>query len=391
MYTDRAVFSPVLGVIGEEFRVSPVRLGLLGSVFYFAYAAFQIPVGFVAHSIGRRRLLIWGFALFGVTTFLSGLAGSFFILIILSALTGLGQATYYPIQYSIAAQRVPKEHRTLALALINVGMAVGVGGGTLFAAYVSFELGLGWRVSLVGMGLLTVLVAFVLGRVVGDLREDPVSEGSPQYSIKDVLRKDQVAAYLAGFCSLYGFFALITWLPYYLERFQGFDEFGAGALSTVAAWASIPGALIAARISDSFGSQRRLVLWMFPVAAAAIGSVPFVTAPWTLVILVVYGGFGKLATDPLLVTYLAERSDPTVYPLTFGVFNFSGMLGSVVAPTATGVIVQLTGDMTLAFLVASVLMLVGALMLWLLGSEAGPSAPTYVTAYEIPNDAATRR
>lgn len=60
MYTDRAVFSPVLGVIGVEFGVSPVGLGLLGSAFYFAYAAFQISVGLVAESIGHKRLLVWG-------------------------------------------------------------------------------------------------------------------------------------------------------------------------------------------------------------------------------------------------------------------------------------------------------------------------------------------
>lgn len=227
MYTDRAVFSPVLGVFGSEFDVSPAKLGMLASTFYLVYAAFQIPVGFVAEHIGRRRLLVWGFALFGTSTFFSGLAPTFGVLILLGLVTGIGQATYYPVQYSLAAEMIPPDRRTLALAVVNSGMAVGVAGGTLAAAFVAFGLGLGWRLSLMVMGGLTIAIAFTLGKVVSS----SISRPSPtpvKESFRNVLRKDQVAAYLAGFCSLYGFFALLTWLPYYFETSRGFDQLSAG-------------------------------------------------------------------------------------------------------------------------------------------------------------------
>lgn len=86
-------------------------------------------------------------------------------------------------------------------------------------------------------------------------------------------------------------------------------------------------------------------------------------------VLVVYGAFGKLATDPLLVAYLAERTDPDGYPLTYAVFNFASMMGSVVAPVATGTIVEVTGAMTLGFVIAAVLLLVGTISLWLVAGE----------------------
>lgn len=370
MYTDRAVFSPVLNAIGSDFQVTAGRLGLIGSVFYLAYAAFQIPVGLAAEKVGRRRMLVVGFALFGISTMLSGLATSFTMLLILGFITGLGQATYYPIQYSIAAEAIPAESRTLSLAVINGGMAVGIGGGTLFAAFIAFQMGLGWRFSLIATGLLTVGIAFWLGRVVEEPRGrvNTANTGTAQ-SLRNVMRRDQVGAYIAGFCSLYGFFALLTWLPYYLERYRDMSDFSAGAVSTIAAWVSIPAALIAAYASDTVTTHRRLLLIMFPIAALAIGALPFLSAPAVIVLLVVYGAFGKLATDPLLVAYLAERTHPDGYPLTYAVFNFAGMMGSVIAPVATGTIVELTGEMTLGFVIAAALLLIGALALWLIAGE----------------------
>lgn len=190
MYTDRAVFSPVLNAIGSDFDVTAGRLGLIGSVFYLAYAAFQIPVGLAAEKIGRCRLLIVGFALFGISTMLSGLATGFLMLLILGFFTGLRQATYYPIQYSIAAEAVPPQNRTLSLALINGGMGVGVGGGILFAAFVAFELGLGWRFSLIGTGLLTVGVAFWLGKVVEESHDRrPLPKAGAARSLRNVMRR----------------------------------------------------------------------------------------------------------------------------------------------------------------------------------------------------------
>lgn len=389
MYTDRAVFSPVLNAIGSDFNVTAGRLGLIGSVFYLAYASFQIPVGLAAEKVGRKRMLVVGFALFGISTVLSGLATSFTVLLILGFVTGMGQATYYPIQYSIAAETIPADNKTLSLAVINGGMAVGIGGGTLFAAFIAFQLGLGWRFSLIGSGLLTVGIAFWLGSVVDEPRNRAKSARSTTtQSLRNVMRRDQVGAYVAGFCSLYGFFALLTWLPYYLERYRGMTDFSAGAVSTVAAWVSIPAALIAAYASDTVTTHRRLLLIMFPVAALAMGTLPFLTAPAVIALLVVYGAFGKLATDPLLVAYLAERTDPDRYPLTYAVFNFAGMLGSVIAPVATGTIVEITGEMTLGFVIAAALLLVGALALWLIAAE-GPRQTPIPSYAGLPASGAT--
>lgn len=371
VYAGRAILPPVLSTIGAEFQVSATQLGLLGSAFYLTYAALQIPVGLAAEHVGRKRLLVWGFASFGLTTALSGLAPTFWILVLFIALTGIGQGTYYSTQYSIAAESAPPGRRAFHLALINSGMAVGVGGGATVASWMSFGLGLGWRVPLIVVGLLTLVTAALLQKLVSEPeRESDPQAGKTRLGRSEMLHRNQVAAYVASFCSVYAFFTLLTWLPYYLERFRGFGTLSAGLLLSIVAWVSVPAALAFSRLSDRYGIRRRLLILMLPVASLAMivlmmsrGFVPVVLG------LTLYGLSGKLSTDPLLIAYVAETSAPRTYSATLGVFNFAGMLGSVGAPIVTGAVVTATGNMVAALMIPAGLLLVATAVLLLFGRE----------------------
>src|SRR5699024_12348091 len=58
------------------------------------------------------------------------------------------------------------------------------------------------------------------------------------------------------FCSIYGFFVILTWLPYYLETARGISGTSVAFVSSLVPWASIPGMLLFGWISDKIGKQR---------------------------------------------------------------------------------------------------------------------------------------
>lgn len=98
MYADRNILSPVMGDIGEQWGLTKTELGLMSTVFFASYAAMQIPTGFLADRFGRVKVLVIGYILFGVATFLTGLATTFGMFLLMRALTGLGEGTYYGSQ-----------------------------------------------------------------------------------------------------------------------------------------------------------------------------------------------------------------------------------------------------------------------------------------------------
>jgi len=61
--------------------------------------------------------------------------------------------------------------------------------------------------------------------------------------------RNLLLTFILCFCSLYGFFVVLTWLPQFLQVERGFEGTSVGFISSLVPWASIPGALIFARLS----------------------------------------------------------------------------------------------------------------------------------------------
>lgn len=76
MYADRTVLNPVMGELEKEFGLNGTQLGILNSVFYFSYALLQVPAGILGDKIGKKKVLVPGFLLFGIFTAVTGWAKS---------------------------------------------------------------------------------------------------------------------------------------------------------------------------------------------------------------------------------------------------------------------------------------------------------------------------
>lgn len=369
MYADRTVLSPVLPLIGAEWDLSQSQLGLIASLFFLAYAVLQIPVGMAADRLGRRLvLLVPGFVLFGIGTLLSGLSPTYGFLLFASVLTGLGEGTYYPTQFALSTEMVPPSRRGISAAIITSGQAVGISLGLMLSSYVALGLGNGWRPPFIILSVPTVLTGLAFWLFVKEPRRAvtaaagqgpaPVSEaGRPEH--KNPWSRNLVLLYALNFCSLYGFFVVLTWLPSYLQTARGYGGPEVGWISSLVPWMAVPGGLIASWLSDR-SDRKRIGLAMLPVAAVALVALPLLpSAAALMAALVVYGLFGKLALDPVLAALVADLSDRSVYGTVFGAFNFAGMASSVVAPYLTGFLADRTGTLNSGFYLAAALLVVG--------------------------------
>lgn len=373
MYADRTVLSPVLPLIGGEWDLSNSQLGLIASLFFLAYTALQIPVGLAADRRSwRMPLLVGGFVLFGLGTLASGLAPTYPLLLLASLVTGLGESTYYPTQYSLSTEVVPPQRRAIASALINSGQAVGIALGLLVSSYVALQMNAGWRLPFVVLSVPTVLVGVLFGLVVRDPAaargagrpaETPSRERGGGLR-RGALTRDLVLLYLVNFCSLYGFFVILTWLPYYLQSARGYDGMAVGWISSLVPWLAVPGGLLVSWWSDRLGRRKQVAMLMLPIAAVALTVIPQLPAGGGLVaFLMLYGLTGKLALDPVMTAYVADHTRREQYGTVFGLFNFAGMCSSVLAPYLTGFVADRTGTLQSGFYMAGGLLVVAMLAL----------------------------
>lgn len=362
MYADRTILNPVMGEIQHEFSLSNTQLGLINSAFFFAYAALQVPSGILGDKIGKKKILVPGFIFFGLFTALSGIMKSFGALLFARGAVGAGQGTYYGPQYGLSSEHIPEEKRSFGTAIINSGMAVGTAGGFMIASWLVYDLGFTWRMPFYVMAIPTIIVGLLIWFLVKEKKNTNKTENTVEKTSFFELIKDKnlLRVYVTVFCSLFGFFVILTWLPYYLQSERNIAGSEIGFISSLVAWVSIPGALLWSMISDRIGKRKIVAIPLLIAAIISISCIAYLpTMPLVITAICIYGLVGKLALDPILVASVADSVKPSQYSSAFGLFNFIGMSSSIIAPTLAGLMTDMTGSLASSFYLSAVLLIIG--------------------------------
>jgi MFS family permease len=170
-FIDRQILSILANDIKADLGVDDAYLGFLyGTAFAVFYSLFGIPLGKLADSWKRTRLLAIGLTLWSAMTALSGFAKTATVLTVARIGVGVGEATASPSAYSLISDWFPARLRATALAVYSSGLYIG-GGVSIWigaliveqwnAAYpVGGPLGLaGWQAAFLAVGIPGLLLA----------------------------------------------------------------------------------------------------------------------------------------------------------------------------------------------------------------------------------------
>ena len=95
-YIDRINISSAAGPIQDQFGFSNTQLGLIFSMFGYAYLAFQIIGGWFGDKFGARKTLFWCGLLWAAATTITGFASGLWTLIAARLLVGAGEGATLP-------------------------------------------------------------------------------------------------------------------------------------------------------------------------------------------------------------------------------------------------------------------------------------------------------
>ncbi len=164
-FVDRQILSILANDIKADLALTDAQLGFLyGTAFAIFYALFGIPLGRLADSWNRTRLLAAGLALWSLMTALSGFARNGGALAAARVGVGVGEATASPCAYSLISDWFPQRLRATAIGIYSAGLFVGSGlslviGGLIVENWNSAWPGggpgglVGWQAAFLAVGL----------------------------------------------------------------------------------------------------------------------------------------------------------------------------------------------------------------------------------------------
>jgi MFS transporter, FSR family, fosmidomycin resistance protein len=154
------LLAPLLPFVRAEYGVSYTEIGLALAAFNILSTVLQTPVGFLVDWLGARVLLIAGLAI-GATAFTAvGLVDSFWVMVAMFALAGVGNTVYHPADYALLSHHVPADRIGQVFSFHTfAGM---LGSAVAPASLLMMQSLWGWRGAFIGAGILGFAVAAVL-------------------------------------------------------------------------------------------------------------------------------------------------------------------------------------------------------------------------------------
>ena len=103
----------------------------------------------------------WLVSVLAIMACLTGIATTFVLFLMIRAFAGIGQGTYYGLQYALSTEAIPDDKRTVGNAIINSGMAFGTSGGYLLSSKLVLENGEHWSKPFYIMAVPTLIVGIL--------------------------------------------------------------------------------------------------------------------------------------------------------------------------------------------------------------------------------------
>ena len=284
----RQIFGATLSSVQGSLGVSAAQIGMVATVFTFAYGLSVPFAGITADMLNRKWMVVLGVFVFCLGIFCSGFVSSLGLLLVTyGILNGFGQSFYYPSATSIIGE-LHKETRATALSILQMGLYAGIIGCSAASGFLAEGGADGWRVPFWAFGGLGIAWALVLAlglrndSPTGDAAgqgDDAAKESKPRLSEALGVFLGNPAAILLAIglgMMIYVDVGFKTWMPSHLESSFGLAK-GSAALNAVL-WHYIGafiGVTLGARVSDRLAKRRPSVRMETNIAGLAL-AVPFI-------------------------------------------------------------------------------------------------------------------
>lgn len=358
---------PLFPLLAAAFGVSYFQLGLLITVFSYAFGFGSLPAGILADKLGPRRLIsiyLIGAGIFSLIVWFT--RGYLLFVIIVSAL-GAFCSLFHPAATTLIAKGIRKKGGAFGIQ----GIAGSI--GTALAPIVSAGLGtlLSWKAPFVLFGVVSIIIG-LFSFSIPSYKDKPLKENNTEKSgEQELLSLPYIILFFCVSIVLgLGYKGVMTFLPVYIGEKVSMDIAGinkvalGGSIATIALLAGSFGQYFGGKLSDSHKPEV-MFIWAALFSSAAIILVSLTTNIFLIFFSIVFAFF-FFSTQPMQNTIISKILPRNRHGLGFGIqFFLTFGVGSTSAAIA-GYLAD-RWDMKYVFLLLSSCFILGFLLLLIFG------------------------
>ena len=380
---DLFIFGVVLPAIMQEWNLTPLEAGALGSYALFGMMFGALGFGTLADRIGRKKGIAICFVLFSTATILNGFATSPTEFGIFRFIAGLGCGGLMPNAVALMNEYAPKRLRSTLVAVMFSGYSLG---GMLAAGVGIYMLPrFGWESMFFAAAVPLLLLPLILWKLpesVGFLvrqgrheqaravlaKVEPglaldaadqlqMSDGKGQgVGVFELFRDGRalrtLCLWLAFFCCLLMVYALSSWLPKLMAS-AGYSLGSSLSFLLALNFGGMAGAILGGWLGDRFNLGKVMVAF-FVAAAVSISLLGFNSPTPVLYGMIFVAGATTIGTQILLYAGAAQFYGLSIRSTGLGWASGIGRNGAIVGPLLGGALMAINLPLQLNFIAFAV-------------------------------------
>ncbi|OMP66312.1 MFS transporter [Domibacillus epiphyticus] len=391
---DIAMYGVGLPLMMEDFGLTSVEAGAVGSYTLVGMMVGAFVFGPLADLIGRKKVLAICMFLFSVFTLFAGLASNATVFTIMRFIAALGMGGLMPNVISLMTEYSPKKNRALIVATMYCGYSVGGILASLIGMYIMEDFG--WRV-LYWLGIIPLFtlplflktfpesLSYYILRKQGDKLAAILNQVDPKGNYKETDDYEYASAkesakgspviklfadnravstfafWIVVFSCLLMVYGLNTWLPKIMQE-SGYGLTSSLSFSLVLGVGQIGGSLIGGYLVDRIG-HRKVLVSMYLLGAVCFVALSMTSNLLMLYVLIAIGGACTVGTQNLANPYISEFYPKEVRSTGVGVTVGVGRIGAILAPLIIGLLLATSLEPQSAFMAFAIPSILGSIAL----------------------------
>ena len=356
-FYDLILYTFLMIPIKKELGFSDVEVSFILGASLAATAVGGVIFGFLSDKYGRKKVLQWTILTYSIGTFLSGLSGSVFMLLVFRIITGLGVGGEWGTGQTYIGETFPPKMRGRYGAFMQTGAPIGIALASIIGGYLAPEIG--WRLCF----FVSVLPAILVMLIRKHLPESDIWEERQNLVQKNLLsenelkrekenkllslfskehRKYFILALILAIFDMSAYWFTYSWMPGYLHEQRHFTMAKSALFVLITQSGGFIGYFTFGFVADKLGRRPAYSIYSVIMAAGLI----LITILWDAIVVYnililacmflvgfgtgMFGGYGPLFSE-LFPTKIRGTAMGAAFNLARGIQFFTPVIIAIVA------------------------------------------------------------